>query len=42
MANMTEFGQGPLLSVKRLAAMGYRMAIFPQTALRAGMRAQEA
>jgi methylisocitrate lyase len=42
MANMTEFGQGPLLSVAQLAKTGYRMAIFPQTALRAGMRAQAA
>jgi len=42
MANMTEFGRGPLLSVDELAAMGYRMVIFPQTALRAGMKAQAA
>lgn len=34
MANMTEFGKGPLLSVNELAAMGYRMVIFPQTAFR--------
>ncbi len=41
LANMTEFGKGPLLSVRELAAMGYLMVIFPQTALRIGMKAQE-
>jgi methylisocitrate lyase len=41
MANMTEFGRGPMLSVKQLAQMGYRMVIFPQTAFRVGMRAEE-
>jgi methylisocitrate lyase len=39
LANMTEFGKGPLLTVKQLAAMGYRMVIFPQTAFRVGSRA---
>jgi methylisocitrate lyase len=39
-ANMTEFGQGPLLSVRQLGAMGYRLALFPQTALRVAMAAQ--
>ena len=39
LANMTEFGQGPLLSVDELAAMGYRMVIFPQTAFRVANRA---
>jgi methylisocitrate lyase len=34
LANMTEFGKGQLLSVARLAEMGYRMVIFPQTAFR--------
>lgn len=42
LANMTEFGRGPLLTVRELADMGYRMVIFPQTALRVAMRAQEA
>jgi methylisocitrate lyase len=42
LANMTEFGRGPLLSVRELADMGYRIVIFPQTALRVAMRAQEA
>jgi methylisocitrate lyase len=41
LANMTEFGRSPLLSVRQLAAMGYRIVIFPQTAFRTAMRAQE-
>ncbi len=41
MANMTEFGRSPLLSVKELAEMGYRMVIFPQTAFRVSMHAAE-
>jgi len=41
LANMTEFGRSPLLSVRQLASMGYRMVIFPQTALRIAMRSQE-
>lgn len=41
LANMTEFGKSPLLSVKQLAAMGYRMVIFPMTAFRVAMKAQE-
>ena len=42
MANMTEFGRGPLLSARRLAALGYRMIIYPLTAFRVGMHAEEA
>jgi methylisocitrate lyase len=42
MANMTEFGHGPLLTVKELAAMGYRLVIFPQTAFRVAMKSTEA
>ena len=42
MANMTEFGRSPLLSVRRLAAMGYRMVIFPLTAFRAAMHTEAA
>ncbi|MCG8406382.1 MAG: methylisocitrate lyase [Phycisphaerales bacterium] len=34
LANMTEFGKTPLLGLKELAEMGYRMVIYPQTALR--------
>ena len=41
MANMTEFGRGPLLSVRQLATAGYRMVIFPLTAFRAAMRTEE-
>jgi methylisocitrate lyase len=41
LANMTEFGRSPLLSVKQLAGMGYRMVIFPMTAFRVSMKAQE-
>jgi methylisocitrate lyase len=41
LANMTEFGRSPLLSVRQLAAMGYRMVIFPQTAFRVAMSAEE-
>ncbi len=42
MANMTEFGRSPLLSVRRLAAMGYRMVLFPLTAFRAAMHTEAA
>ena len=41
LANMTEFGRGPLLSVRQLATMGYRMVIFPMTAFRVSMKAAE-
>jgi len=41
MANMTEFGKSPLLSVRQLAAAGYRMVLFPLTAFRVSMRAAE-
>lgn len=41
MANMTEFGRGPLLSVRQLQSMGYRMAIFPMTLFRVTMKAAE-
>ncbi len=41
MANMTEFGRSPLLSVARLSALGYRMVLFPLTAFRIAMRAEE-
>src|ERR1700724_154440 len=39
MANMTEFGNSPLLSFKQLADFGYRMVIFPQSAFRISMKA---
>lgn len=41
LANMTEFGRGPLLGVKDLGGMGYRIVIFPQTAFRVAMKASE-
>ena len=41
MANMTEFGRSPLLALRELADMGYRMVIFPQTAFRVSMHAAE-
>ncbi len=37
LANMTEFGKGPLLSLAELADLGYRMVIYPQTAFRVSM-----
>jgi methylisocitrate lyase len=39
LANMTEFGRTPLLTVDEFAAMGYRLVIFPMTAFRVMMRA---
>ncbi len=42
LANMTEFGKSPLLSVKELEKLGFRMAIFPQTAFRVAMKAEQA
>jgi len=41
LANMTEFGKSPLLSLGRLAELGYRMVIYPQTAFRVSMFAAE-
>ncbi len=41
MANMTEFGRSPLLSVKELGSMGYRLVIFPATTFRASMAASK-
>ncbi|MGI9088646.1 MAG: methylisocitrate lyase [Chthoniobacterales bacterium] len=37
LANMTEFGKSPLLSLGQLAELGYRMVIYPQTAFRVTM-----
>ena len=39
LANMTEFGKSPLLSFDQLAEVGYRMVIFPMSALRVAMKA---
>jgi methylisocitrate lyase len=41
LANMTEFGKSPLLSFTELAELGYRMVIFPQSALRVSLKATE-
>ena len=41
LANMTEFGKSPLLSFSELSDLGYRMVIFPQSALRVSMKATE-
>jgi methylisocitrate lyase len=41
LANMTEFGRGPLLDFAALAAMGYRMVLYPVTAFRAALRAAQ-
>jgi methylisocitrate lyase len=39
LANMTEFGRSPLLDFSDLADMGYRMVLYPVSALRAALRA---
>jgi methylisocitrate lyase len=39
LANMTEFGKSPLLSVDQLSGMGYKMVIFPMTQFRVMMKA---
>jgi methylisocitrate lyase len=39
LANMTEFGQSPLLSVTELGQLGYRMVVFPQSLLRVAFKA---
>ena len=39
LANMTEFGRSPNLDFQELAAMGYRMVLYPVTALRVALRA---
>ena len=41
LANMTEFGRSPNLDFAALAAMGYRLVLYPVTALRAALRAAE-
>lgn len=41
LANMTEFGKGPLLDFTTLAAMGYRMVLYPLTAFRSALRAAQ-
>lgn len=41
LANMTEFGKSPLLDVRTLGEIGYRLVLFPLTAFRAAMKAAE-
>jgi methylisocitrate lyase len=40
-ANMTEFGRSPLLSVEQLRGLGYAAVLFPVTLLRVAMHAVE-
>ena len=39
LANMTEFGKSPYLSTQRFEEMGYKIVIFPVTALRMALKA---
>lgn len=41
LANMTEFGRGPLLDVPTLGGLGYKLILFPLTAFRVAMKAAE-
>jgi methylisocitrate lyase len=41
LANMTEFGKSPLLSVNELQSIGYNIVIYPVTTLRLAMKAVE-
>ena len=41
LANMTEFGKTPYLTVERFGELGYKLVIFPVTALRVAARAME-
>jgi methylisocitrate lyase len=40
-ANMTEFGKSPLLTLEELAELGYSVALYPVTAQRVAMKAVE-
>jgi methylisocitrate lyase len=40
-ANMTEFGKSPLLTVRELESLGYRLVLFPVTVFRVAMKAVE-
>ncbi|MFM8734262.1 MAG: oxaloacetate decarboxylase [Pirellulales bacterium] len=42
LANMTEFGASPLISIPDLAALGFTAALYPVTLLRLAMKAMEA
>jgi methylisocitrate lyase len=41
LANMTEFGRSPLLTIDELGTLGYRAVLYPLTAFRVAMRAVE-
>jgi methylisocitrate lyase len=41
LANMTEFGRSPILDQGTLAAMGYRMVLYPVTIFRVALRAAQ-
>jgi methylisocitrate lyase len=41
LANMTEFGRSPNLDFARLSTLGYRMVLYPLTALRSALRAAQ-
>jgi methylisocitrate lyase len=41
LANLTEFGRGPMLTFDELAGWGYRAVLYPLTAFRAAMKAAE-
>lgn len=41
LANMTEFGKTPLMTVDELAALGYSLVLFPVTLQRVAMKAME-
>jgi methylisocitrate lyase len=41
LANMTEFGKSPLLSVQQLHSLGYNLVIYPVTTLRLAVKAVE-
>ena len=41
LANMTEFGRTPFMTAKQFEALGYKMVIWPVSALRVAAKAQE-
>ena len=41
LANMTEFGKTPLITVSRFKELGYQMVIFPMSAFRLALRAMD-
>jgi methylisocitrate lyase len=41
LANMTEFGKSPLLDARQLADLGYRLILYPVSALRIALKAAE-